>query len=245
VVATDYAGLGTNFRSAVMDVESNATDVINSVRAARAALPQLGSRWVAMGPRLGANVTIGVAELEGEIRDPDYLGGVAISGVGDLEDTYDHLTKEQMASMAAFLAYGVKTAYPDFDVGELLSEKALPVYQRITESCSPDDPELATAEILKQNWKKDKFVEKFFDRNRLGRKPAYGPLLMITEELDTSVVPSVTAQAVARMCKVGDRVQVDRFSDAEPGQVVGSSVRDQRSWIESRFAGRPVRDSCR
>ena len=93
VVATDYSGLGTDFRNAVMDVESNATDVIDSIPAARAAVPQLGSRWVAMGSSLGANAIIGVAEMERRIRDPNYLGSVAISGVADLREAYDRLPK--------------------------------------------------------------------------------------------------------------------------------------------------------
>jgi hypothetical protein len=49
VVATDYAGLGTHFRNAFADTPSNAMDVIYSIPAARRAVPQLGSRWIAMG----------------------------------------------------------------------------------------------------------------------------------------------------------------------------------------------------
>ena len=49
IVATDYTGLGTNFRNAFMDAQSNATDVIGSVSAARAAVPQLGAKWIVVG----------------------------------------------------------------------------------------------------------------------------------------------------------------------------------------------------
>lgn len=247
VVATDYAGLGTEFRSAVMDVPSNATDLINSIPAARAAVPQLGSRWIAMGPFLGANVTIGVAELEAGIRDPNYLGGMAISGVADLKDTYERLPKDQSLRMLAFLAYAVKTVYPDFDVRDMLTEKALPAYRQINEGCGSvgNNAELSTTEILKQNWDKNKFVEEFFDRNRLGRNRAYGPLLVITDEADFVVPPSMTGQAITRMCKQGDRIQVVKFSGSEPGQVLGGSVRDQMAWIEGRFAGRPAPSNCR
>ena len=49
VVATDYTGLGSNFGNAFADTPSNALDVIYSIPAARRALPQLGSRWIAMG----------------------------------------------------------------------------------------------------------------------------------------------------------------------------------------------------
>ena len=54
VVATDYTGLGTNFRNAFLDAQSNATDVIGSVSAARAAVPQLGARWIVMGEGEGS-----------------------------------------------------------------------------------------------------------------------------------------------------------------------------------------------
>ncbi len=246
VVATDYAGLGTDFPNAVMDVESNATDVIDSIPAARSAVPQLGSRWVAMGPALGANAIIGVAELERRIRDPNYLGGVAISGVADLKEAYDRLPKQQSLRMLASLAYAIKTVYPDFDVRGMLTEKALPAFHQIGQSCGSNesDSELSTSELVKQNWNKNKFVEEFFDRNRLGRNPAYGPLLVITDDTDFVVPPSMTAQAVARMCKLGDRIQVVKFSGSEPGQVLGGSVRDQMAWIAARFAGRPAPSNC-
>ena len=90
VVATDYTGLGTSFRNAFSDIPSNATDVIYSVPAARVAVPQLGSRWVAIGIGEGGPAVLGVAELEHEIRDPNYLGSIAISGLDDLQDRYEH-----------------------------------------------------------------------------------------------------------------------------------------------------------
>src|SRR5262249_27949617 len=49
VVATDYAGLGTAGRHAYLDMLSNATDVVNSVPAAHAAVPGLSQRWLVIG----------------------------------------------------------------------------------------------------------------------------------------------------------------------------------------------------
>ena len=63
VVASDYAGLGTNFPYAVLDVPSNAQDVINSVAAARAALPQLGSKWLVAGYERGSRVALAWPKL--------------------------------------------------------------------------------------------------------------------------------------------------------------------------------------
>ena len=74
VVASDYAGLGTSFPYAALDLRSNALDVIYSIPAARAAVPELGTRWVAAGYSQGALVAAELAEAESDIADPNYLG---------------------------------------------------------------------------------------------------------------------------------------------------------------------------
>jgi hypothetical protein len=53
VVATDYAGLGTKGRHAYLDMLTNGTDVIHSVPAARAAVPNLGKKWLVVGHSQG------------------------------------------------------------------------------------------------------------------------------------------------------------------------------------------------
>jgi len=45
--------------------------VIYSIPAARAAVPQLGTDWVAAGYSQGGLVAVGVAEAEREIGDPN------------------------------------------------------------------------------------------------------------------------------------------------------------------------------
>ncbi len=53
VAASDYAGLGTSFPNATLGMRSYALDVIYSIPAARAALPQLGTKWVVAGNSQG------------------------------------------------------------------------------------------------------------------------------------------------------------------------------------------------
>ena len=246
VVAADYTGLGTDYRSAVLDIPSDATDVVYSVPAAQATVPQLGPKWIAMGPSLGGNVAIGVTEMEGEFRDSNYLGSVAISGIADLREVYEQPTKEKSLKMIEFVAHVVKTLYPEFNLRDMLTEKALPAYGQIDETCSTLDhgTALSAGEMLKENWKNNEFVKKFLDRNRLGQKPAYAPLLVVSGNEDSSGLPAMTAQTVARMCQQGDRVQVDKLSEPQSGMVIGDSVRDQMAWIEARFAGRAAVSNC-
>lgn len=246
VVTTDYAGLGTRFRNAFLDGPSNASDVINSVLAARAAVPQLGARWIVMGEAEGALAATGVAEKENEVRDPNYLGGIAISVLASARESYEHSVNGSSSAMLPSLAYGVKTVYPQFQVTDILTEKALPLYNQLEQTCSQErtTPELSLAEIVKPGWETNPFVRKYFDRNEIGQTRAYSPIFVITGDADPAIPPTTRAQAFARMCKQGDRVQWERYPGLDSGQVIGESVRDQIGWIEARFAGRAFPTNC-
>jgi hypothetical protein len=245
VVATDYTGLGTSFRNAFSDMPSNATDVVYSVRAARAAVPLLGSRWIAIGIGQGGPAVIGVAELEQQIRDPNYLGSMAISGLEDWQDRYQHSSAPTYET-PLFLAYGIKTVYPEFEVKDILTDRALSLFPHIEEGCGDPQSEskLTPAELLKANWENNRYVRQYFSRSTPGAKPAFGPVVVLSSELDSTLPIRETAQVIARMCKQGDRVEFERYPQSEAGSVFGDSVRDQIAWIQARFSGRPTTGNC-
>ena len=246
VVATDYTGLGTDFRNAFLDARSNAIDVIGSVSAARAAVPQLGARWIVMGEGEGSLAAVAVAEKQSEIRDPGYLGSIAISGPVDAKEVFAHSTQMPSSGTFTFLAYGIKTVYPRFQLTDMLTEKALALYQQIEQNCGERAlfAQLPPAQALKPGWENNEFVKLYFARNSLGQTQARGATLVISANADRTVPPTVVAPIIARMCKQGDRVQWERYSDLDPGRVIGDSARDQITWIEGRFAGRPTPANC-
>jgi len=246
VVATDYTGLGTNFRNAFLDAQSNATDVIDSISAARAAVPQLGARWVVMGEGEGSLAAVAVAEKENEIRDPGYLGSIALSGFADAKELYAQSSPVPSTITLMFLAYGIKTVFPQFQVADVFTEKAQALYHYIEQTWSEPATISAVppAETLKPGWEHNEFVQRYFARNSLGQNQARGAILVISADADQAVPVAVTAPVVARMCKQGDRVQWERYPDLDPGRVIGDSVRDQIAWIEARFAGRTVTTNC-
>jgi acetyl esterase/lipase len=240
VVATDYTGLGTSYRSAFADMPSNALDMIYSIPAARHAVPQLGPRWIAMGTGEGGMAAAGVAELESDIHGRDYLGSVVISRLADLQELYEPALTY---NVPIFLAYGIKTVYPQFDVTDMLSSEAIPLYQHVGQACD-DEPgsRPSAAAMLKPNWKQNQFVQKYFERNRLGLKTAKAPLLVIGSEDDPSVTQ--TTKIVGRLCRQGDQVEFEQYSGSDPGRVIGDSARDQMAWIQSRFANGTARSNC-
>ncbi len=251
IVAPDYTGLGTNFRNAYLDGSSNAIDVINSVAAARAAVPDLGKRWIVMGEAEGGLTAVAVAEKESEIRDPafhdsGYLGAVAISDLDSVKDIYESQSANPSSFLLASLAYSIKTVYPQFQVTDMLKEKALAVYQQVGQVCSPGKtrPDLSPAETVKPGWTRNVFVSRYFDRNDFGQTRTHRPVLIVSGDADRIEAHRKTAQAISRLCKAGDQVQWDSYPNFDPGTVVGGSVRDQIAWIEARFAGRAPQAAC-
>ena len=245
VVLPDYAGLGTDFPHAAFDTRSNALDLIYSIAAARAALPQLGKKWVAAGYSEGAIVAVGVSEAVEEIGDSNYLGSLSVGGVAEPEEIFKRFATEPEGSMLVFLTQGTKTVFPGFRIEDILTEKAIPLYRSISRACEaePGSP-LAPNEMLKPGWENNPYVKKFWERNRLGGKPAHGPLLVISGEADTALPVVFTERAVGQLCLQKDRVLFVKYPGLNLSAVLANSVSEQISWIKARFSGLAAPSNC-
>lgn len=237
VVATDYAGLGTHFRYAFSDMNSNATDVINSIPAARAALPQLAKQWIAIGADSGGRTIVAIAEREHEIHDPSFLGGIAMGGLYSLDAQYQH----SAGSEPLFLAHGVMTVYPQFEPSEVLTESGVVQYRQAETTCEHAPP--SQAPLLKPHWPGNKFVKDFFARNSPGQKPLSAPLLLLVAEPDPARAAEST-KTVRHLCQQGAAVQFEQYEETDPGNLIGDSVSDQMAWIQGRLAGRAAPSNC-
>ena len=241
VVATDYTGLGTSFRNAFLDAPSNATDVIASIPAARQALPQIGSRWIAMGVAEGGLAAIAVAQKEHEIRDSGYLGAMVVSDIVSAKDILADPAQASSSIKLASLAYGTKTVYPNFEPSKILTEKGMTLYHGIEQTC-PDMglvSESPVTESVKSSWDENKLLLQYLDRSSPTVNQTYGLILMISSDHAPS-----TSDAISKMCRLSDQVQWLHYQDLDPGRVIGDSVRDQIAWIEARFAGRKQDGTC-
>ena len=242
VVATDYSGLGADSGNPVLDMQSNALDVIYSVAAARAAVKEIGPKWIAVGPFQGALAAVAVAESE--VRDLNYLGSVATSGVADAQPAYERFAQASSNRMLLVVASTVKALYPEFQVSDMLQEKALPAYQRVAETCGGETEPEFTSEMLRRDWENNRFVKEFFTRNTPGQKRARSPLLVISGEVDPAIPADMSEKTVARMCKQGDRILFLKYPGLDASGATGASVADQISWIKARFAGYVAPGNC-
>jgi hypothetical protein len=245
VVASDYAGLGTNFPYAVLDVPSNAQDVIDSVAAARAALPQLGSKWLVAGYAHGSRVAVGVAEALPKNSKKEFLGAIGILGVANPPEFFEHLEQGLSYPMLIFLAQGIKNQHPEFPVDDMLTGKGMTAYQNLADSCeAPSEQVPDSNELAKPGWQNNPYIKDFLSRNALGRKPAFSPVLLISGETAGDVPASLTDALVGRLCQQKDHVLFVNYPGLNPSAVLGNSVGEQVSWIRARFSGQPAPSNC-
>jgi pimeloyl-ACP methyl ester carboxylesterase len=242
VVATDYSGLGADSGKPVLDMQSNALDVMYSVPAARAAVKEIGPKWIALGPFQGTLAAVAVAESD--LSDPNYLGSVATAGLVDAQSIYERFAQSSSNRMLLVLASTVKTLYSEFQLSDMLKDTAMPAYKHVAESCGGETQPEFTNEMLRPGWESNKFVKEFFSRNAPGEGVAHGPLLVISGEADPAIPVEMSEKVVARMCKQGTRVLFLKYPNLDASGVMGASVADQLSWIKARFAGHAAPGNC-
>jgi hypothetical protein len=179
------------------------------------------------------------------MNDPAYLGSVSISGTLDLETTVEELAEDRWDDSLASLVYGTKTVYPQFQVQDVLTEKAMSRYREIDKTCGghADKHALAISDMLKTKWRSNPFISSFLERNTLGLRHAPAPLLVINPE-NPPAMASTAAQVVHRMCQQRDRVDYEIYPGLDTAEVIGGSVEAQISWIKARFAGRTPQSTC-
>lgn len=247
VVATDYAGLGTNGRAGYLNLRANSLDVIYGVSASRRAAPQVGTGWIAVGEGDGGLVAASVAEMEGDTGTPGFLGSVAIGGLFDPKDMIQRLQQQEKdAGSAIYLAYGIKSEAPEFDVTGILTDQGLKLFGDAAKSCEQPDGLWAstTAQLLKPGWESNPLVQRFFATNMVGKKSTSAPLLVLASDSDATMPIARTASIVNRLCENGDRVLFYSYPTPNSQTLMGDSVTDQIAWAQARFAKQTAPTNC-
>ncbi|WP_197501958.1 lipase family protein [Mycobacterium sp. 1164985.4] len=261
VAYTDYAGLGKHAGSsedaatshAYLEPKSAAFNLIDAVRAARAVVPQLSPRWVALGSSQGGETAWAAAEYFAAYgQGTDLLGAAALVPTLDMSGLVERaqtstLTTDQMflyPNVIEGLAAVDKTIDPDnYLHGVLRDDKETLL------ACLPpasEGKEALAGSFLPSDAKPSTAIAASRLRERLTsyalpQQPTKVPLLVIYGGSDQTVPPEWTEVAMGRACARGDTILRIRMEGQghklDPGAVLGQ-------WIADRFANVPAVGNC-
>jgi len=252
VVATDYAGLGTPGPHQYDNKIPQANDVVYSIPAARAAVPVLGPRWVAIGHSQGGIAAWGVAELEFSRHDPGYAGAISVAGDMNYEayEAHDAEVFEPITDLYwPFTAFGIKASYPSFAVERMLTPSALARYEDVTtQGCwyyaYAAMKEIGEDRVVQRGWDDAPEVHRYNDDSRSADKPIQGPLLVLAGDDDHSVAIANIAQGVEAACRLGLPIEYIHRAGLDHDPLMQNTIGLQLAWVRDRLADKPWQSTC-
>lgn len=255
VVATDYAGLGTDGRTQFLAKTAEANDVINAVRAARSTLP-LASRWVVWGHSQGGGAALATAERQAVRRLPGYLGAVVTSPAADLRATVRSIVETPgIGGFLPLIARSAADTDPRMDLGRLLTAEARGRLDVTSNGCLgvvlAAYGDLSGNTLAPHGYLNDPRFSRFLSRNSSGSEAVARPVLLLQGDADVAVPRTITDAVAARLCREGAQLDYRTYPglghDTIPGVVTGiddGAMEDILGWVADRFAGRPVPERC-
>jgi pimeloyl-ACP methyl ester carboxylesterase len=250
VIATDYHGLGTEGPHQYVNKTAQSNDVIYAIPAAHAAVPSLGAKWVVDGHSQGGMAAWGVAEAEYALKDPTYLGAVAVAGAVREEGFFDHLsTTPGVGFYLAFMAAGIHARHPEFKPNDMLSDAVLAHYADVTTNgcfyyAYATYASVPSGDLLNPGYKQNEQIHRFFEDIKLATKPIGGPLLMLAGEGDQTVPIAGMRSIAKQMCSLGQPITFRSYPGLDHDPLMEKSTPDQLAWIKARFAGEPAVSNC-
>jgi hypothetical protein len=254
VVMSDYQGLGTPGPHPYLDPTTEANNVIDAVRAARAVVPDASDSWIGYGVSQGGQAMWAANEQAAQYgRGLQLVGTMSIAPATDLRPMVDAmqagtLTVEQKVLLPMVLK-GLQVRHPELDLDDYLHgsmARSIDVFV----GCEGEDSSLRgiiaqaapASDFMPSTPQAADRLRQWFGADALPRRPASAPMLVGYGDADPIVLPQWTAEAIQRGCALGDVID----AQVAPGQGhgtldLGSTLFD---WVKGRFDGSPPPNSC-
>lgn len=250
VVATDYAGLGSPGVHQYMWGRAQGNDVAYSIPAARAAVPSLGTKWVAIGHSQGGYAVLRVQSMDEKAR-AGFLGSIPIASGAEIADVWA-LSDARMRSVGSsmlMMALSIKTVNRDFDVAKMIGPAARERLPAIEKQVCLDAADEVMRGVTRENgrvegWMAVPEVAGFARDNRIFNERYEHPILLLLSSGDEYIAPALQEQIPRDLCKFAARATFKVLAGVNHSGTINASLREQFAWMADRFAGRPAPPGC-
>jgi pimeloyl-ACP methyl ester carboxylesterase len=250
LVATDYEGLGTAGDPAYLVGRSEGRGVLDAARAVQ----QLNVGATSASPILlwGHSQGGGAAAWAAELA-PTYAPELKIVGAmlgapaGEL--TFGNLSKATDASQIGYALAGIaglKAAYPELNVDDVLNAKGQELLAKVVAACNAapvvagvSGADLVTAGSATAAGWADRIAE-----NNPAQTATSVPLFIYHGDADTTVPVDVSAAMQTKYCKLGVISQRKVYPGKGHVDVIPAALTDLLSFATARWSGAPPTNSC-
>jgi alpha-beta hydrolase superfamily lysophospholipase len=254
VAAPDYAGLGTSGVQAYLVGVTEARDVLNSVRAARA-MAQLGAgtTLAIWGHSQGGHASLFAAALAASYAPELHLvaAGAAAPAAEVLPLIRQQYNKSIAWTIGPEVAVAWPAAYPGLRLQDVLTPTALGTYQETAQLCTTD---AAIRGIVRHTFLGQQFFgvdptlvpawHAALEANTVPLPPAGVPLFIAQGLADQVVLPDTTGRLVKRYCAAGAPLKTYWDPNAGHGQIAVAAGPLFAAWLADRVAGKSPPLSC-
>jgi pimeloyl-ACP methyl ester carboxylesterase len=207
-----------------------------------------------MDTRKGGLAAWGVAELETNLHDPNYLGAVSVAGAMNLQTALTGMASGRASAASfylPFMAFAAASSSPDskFVPAAMLTGAALDKYEDVTKNgcwyhAYASFLNVGSAPLVAPNWHDAPALQHLFKVDQLATLAIGKPMLVIGGEADMSVPFFMVKDTTRMACRNGIKLTFRSYPGLDHDPVMEQSTPDQLVWIKDRFADKPALNSC-
>jgi pimeloyl-ACP methyl ester carboxylesterase len=255
VVAADYRGLGAPGLHPYLVGDSEAEDVLDGARAARSLLGSAASNVVVvLGYSQGGQAALFAGEIAQTYAPELFVAGVAavapVTSVLELAPTGDHPPPSGQSAFTAMALFAWARHYRTFSLDSVLTPAGMAEISAVSTSCVNGVAALYDAvspsKFFVPGWEQDPAIQAANQANQPGSAPTSAPILVVQGTSDEVVPFKETTSFVERKLCRSEYDTVDYVAEKGIGhsQVLGFSASLINRWIQQRFEGSMMMDSC-
>ncbi len=255
VAVPDYQGLGLNTLShPFLDSTTEGYNLIDSMSASRAAVPDTSDKWIAFGIGQGGQAAWAANELVANHRmGLNLIGVVSAAPLADITGLADaaaagELSTDQKLTLVSFVAALKNTYGDDVNLDEYRRGAAQEHWDALLacRTASSDERRTLASQISADDLRPGSpeavaRLRGFLHKTALPQGPTGAPMLVIYGGRDPVAPKAWTEQALDRACVMGDVIQIEFQPDGGGDDIdTGSAL----GWINDRVNAVPPRDDC-
>ncbi len=236
VVASDYQGLGTPGGHPWMAVRPEGWSVLDSVRSALTAFPELANSVVIVGQSQGSHAALSAAGLATAYAPTLKIKGIVATGMAGPQ----YGASRRTSAFLFLILHKFQAMDPTFQPSAYLTEAGQRGYAAAATTCVRPGPTVPLDDVLKV-WPDRAKVAPVEDWPTLHFPH---PLFVGIGLADVAALPEFQYAIAAAACRAGSIVETHYYPEQDHGGAVNASLVDSVPFVKRLFAGQPVAGNC-